>query len=101
MMAQADQDGSGTIDFEEFVILMTHKLEEQEMENELHEAFECFDRDGDGSISLKELKFIMMTLGEKLSEKEMAHMISLVDSDGDGYVSYKEFATMMMSKIKL
>ena len=71
------------------------------MENELHEAFECFDRDGDGLISCKELKFIMMTLGEKLSEKEVNYMISVIDSDGDGTISYKEFADMMMAKIKL
>ena len=28
MMEAADKDGSGTIDFEEFVVMMTNKLEE-------------------------------------------------------------------------
>ena len=101
MMEAADADGSGTIDFEEFVVMMTNKLEEQELENELHEAFECFDRDGDGSISCKELRFIMTTLGEKLTDEEVEYMISVIDADGDGSVSYKEFADMMMAKIKI
>ena len=35
MMEAADKDGSGTIDFTEFVVMMTQKLEEKEMENEL------------------------------------------------------------------
>ena len=39
MMEMADQDGNGMIDYDEFIDIMTHKLEEQEMETELHTAF--------------------------------------------------------------
>ncbi len=81
--------------------MMNQKLEEQEIENELNEAFEAFDRNGDGMLSLKELKYIMTTLGEKLSEEEANYMLSVVDRDGDGSISYHEFATMMLAKIKI
>ena len=81
--------------------MMSQKLEELEIENELEEAFQCFDRDGDGSISLKELKYIMMTLGDRLTEQECDYMLSVVDRDGDGSISYREFADMMLAKIKV
>ena len=101
-MIDADIDGNGMIDFEEFLAVMTHRLEDQEKENELIDAFKCFDRDGDGTISLKEIKFIVCTLGEnqKLSEKEAEEMMRAVDSDGDGVISYKEFVNLMMSRIR-
>ena len=71
------------------------------MESELHTAFSCFDRNGDGSISTKELKYIVMTLGESLTDEEADYMIQHVDQDGDGHISYKEFVEMMMAKIKV
>ena len=61
----------------------------------MKEAFKVFDRDGDGTISAKELTFIMMNLGEKLNEDEIKHMMSIVDKDGDGEISYEEFSNMM------
>ena len=99
IMRRADEDGSGTIDFEEFLKLMAGNLEESAQGDELKEAFTVFDRDGDGTISAKELKFIMMNLGEKLNEEELNHMMSIVDVDGDGEISYDEFSSMMMSVI--
>ena len=59
----------------------------------MKEAFRVFDRYGDGTISAKELTFIMMNLGEKLNEDEIKHMMSIVDKDGDGEISTKNFPT--------
>ena len=75
MIIAADKDGNRQIDFEEFLTMMTLKLEEQEMEKELHTAFECFDRNGDGSITCKELRFIVKSLGECLTDAEADFMI--------------------------
>ena len=71
IMRRADEDGSGTIDFEEFLKLMAENMQQKSQEDEVKEAFKVFDRDGDGTISAKELKYIMMNLGEKLNEKEI------------------------------
>ena len=35
MMARVDEDGSGTIDFEEFVKMMSMRFEQEEIDNEL------------------------------------------------------------------
>ena len=95
IMQRADEDGSGTIDFEEFLKLMAENMKINSYEDEVKEAFRVFDRDGDGTISAKELTFIMMNLGEKLKENEIKHMMSIVDKDGDGGISYEEFSNMM------
>ena len=72
----------------------------EDQKNELQEAFAVFDRNGDGTISAKELTFIMANLGEKLDEDEIKHMMKIVDVDGDGEISYEEFAGMMTKVLK-
>ena len=65
MMAKADADGSGVIDFNEFTELMKKQMLEQETTNELEVAFSVFDINGSGSISRDELSYIMMNCGEE------------------------------------
>ncbi len=84
MMAKADKDGSGSIDFTEFCGLMKERMESEAKNNELSMAFSVFDRDGNGSVSRKELGYLMMNLGNKLSQEEFDHMMSILDKDGDG-----------------
>lgn len=57
-MEEVDTDKSGFIDYTEFLkaALDSHKLL---CRNNLKEAFEIFDRDGNGSISLDELRKIL------------------------------------------
>ncbi len=80
MIQEVDQDGSGTIDFKEFLGLMEKKLRENDTEDELIEAFRVFDRDGNGLISAQELRFVMTTAGEKLQEDEIDDLIREVSS---------------------
>ena len=46
------------------------------------EAFAIFDRDHDGSITLKELATTMRALGQNPTEGELQDMIDEVDADG-------------------
>jgi calmodulin len=56
MINEVDVDGNGTIEFNEFVVMMNRKMELRETESEMREAFKVFDRNGDGKISPQELK---------------------------------------------
>ena len=43
MMNEVDKDGTGSIDFPEFLAMMALKINEQNAEDEIREAFKVFD----------------------------------------------------------
>ena len=49
---------------------------------EFKEAFSLFDKDGDGTITTKELGTVMRSLGQNPTEAELSDMINEVDADG-------------------
>lgn len=58
ILQQVDIDGNGYIDYSEFVMACI-KTEELLSEQNLKKAFNLFDKDGDGSITVKELESIL------------------------------------------
>ena len=50
--------------------------------SEIKEAFQLFDKDGNGTISTKELGMAMRSLGQNPTEAELMEMINEVDVDG-------------------
>jgi len=93
IVGKFDVNGDGQIDFEEFLSMMTkHERKEQD---ELKQAFEVFDKDGDGTISGKELEIVMKALGEHIDRETIDLMIESVDTDKNGYIDFEEFRRMM------
>ncbi len=81
--------GNGTIELEEFMKLMASKQKEESDEtSELREAFNLFDKDGNGFISAEELILAMKNLGEHLTDAEVNDMIKEADVNGDGEIDY-------------
>jgi len=67
---------------------------------EFKEAFSLFDKDGDGTITTKELGTVMRSLGQNPTEAELQDMINEVDVDGNGTIDFPEFLAMMAKKMK-
>ncbi|KAL4641210.1 calmodulin isoform X1 [Arapaima gigas] len=79
---------------------MADQLTEEQIA-EFKEAFSLFDKDGDGTITTKELGTVMRSLGQNPTEAELQDMINEVDADevdemireadidGDGQVNYE------------
>ena len=80
--------GSGCIEFEEFLKLMTKLMKDSNEEEELRNSFKVFDKDGNGYISAAELRLVMTNLGEKMTDDEVDEMIREADKDGDGQIDY-------------
>ena len=59
-----------------------------------------FDKDGDGTITTKELGTVMRSLGHHPTEAELEDMINEVDADGNGIIDFTEFIDMMARKMK-
>ena len=78
---------------------MADQLTEEQIA-EFKEAFSLFDKDGDGTITTKELGTVMRSLGQNPTEAELADIINEVDADGNGTIDFPEFLTMMARKMK-
>ncbi|MCJ1289774.1 hypothetical protein MMC34_001307 [Xylographa carneopallida] len=87
-----------TEDFSEFLTMMARKMKDTDSEDEIREAFKVFDRDNNGFISAAELRHVMTSIGEKLTDDEVDEMIREADQDGDGRIDYNEFVQLMMQK---
>ena len=62
------------------------------------EEFERHDADGSGTISPDELRMVMESLGEDMTEEDFQKLLVEVDKDGDGEVDYEEFVNMMRAR---
>ena len=67
---------------------------------EFKEAFQIFDKDGDGSITTKELGTVMRSLGQNPSDDKIRQMIIDVDEDKSETIDFKEFLGLMAKKMK-
>ena len=98
---------SGTLDFDDFLLLMANKIHESDIEIHYKDTFRAFSKDDDGKhkkfksnnlcftsgcIPAEELKFVMNHLPGKVGRlRDIDEMIKIVDRNGDGRISYSEF----------
>lgn len=75
----------GTIDFNDFLTLMTQKMSEKDSKEEILKAFRLFDDDTTGKISFKNLKRVAKELGENLTDEELqvGHSLQIGAGDSD------------------
>ena len=85
LVEQFDKDGSGTIDFHEFLAIMMKKMSETDQKDALDEAFMLFDKNGDGAITFEDLKKVAEELNENMTDEELQEM--LVGAVGGNYRS--------------
>jgi len=101
IIAEVDADGSGQLEFEEFVTLAAGFLVEDEVEDtaamqeELKEAFRLYDKEGNGYITTEVLREILKELDDKITTEDLDMMIQEIDSDGSGTVDFDEFMEVM------
>ncbi|NWX88955.1 CETN2 protein, partial [Nothoprocta ornata] len=95
IISEVDEDGSGMINFESFLKVMTQKMAEQCSKEEILRAFKLFDRDGTGKISFEKLKLVAVETGEDITDEELQEMIDEADLDGDGQVNKHEFLQIL------
>ena len=101
LIKQYDIDNSGTIDFNEFIVLMNNKLKEQQEGQELLETFQVFDKDADGYINADDIKAVRDWVKEgteNLDDDLIRELIEQGDRDGDGKINYHEFVRIMTMK---
>jgi len=96
MIAIFDEDGGGTVDFQEFVDGLSAFSNRGDREQKLKFAFKVYDMDRDGYISNGELFLVLkMMVGNNLKEQQLQQIVDKTimeaDTDGDGKLSFEEF----------
>lgn len=82
MVQEADKDGSGSIDFDEFLMLMVNKDSQLDNMDEMREAFKIFDRNGTGYITVESIKEVFHHIGQMVTDEECKAMIIENDTTG-------------------
>ncbi|KAK2584468.1 hypothetical protein KPH14_006843 [Odynerus spinipes] len=98
IIREVDVDESGELSFEEFCVLASKFLVEEDteaMQQELKEAFRLYDREGNGYITTEVFRDILHELDDQIPEWELDNMIEEIDADGSGTVDYDEFMAVM------
>lgn len=76
---------------------MASKLSES-VKSEWADAFNMFDADGDGCITVSELIKVLHAMGVMVTESEAKNMLDEVDTDNDGTIDLEEFDQMMSKR---
>lgn len=100
MIAIFDEDGGGTVDFQEFVGGLSAFSNRGGRDEKLKFAFKVYDMDRDGYISNGELYIVLkMMVGNNLRDQQLQQIVDKTimegDKDGDGRLSFEEFADMV------
>ena len=98
MITDVDADGSGQVEIDEFITMMTAKMGDNDTREEIDKIFKMFDTSGKGRIEFQDFKKICKELGESMSEDQQHSMFDHADAGGKGYVSSDDFFKLMKKK---
>ncbi|UJR15935.1 hypothetical protein I4U23_002855 [Adineta vaga] len=93
LMREIDLDNSGTIDFYEFVHIISYNMHPNETNQEIRQAFNLFDQNQDGTITLDDLKTTIDKYFEtSINDLELRQMIELAaDHNESEQISFEDF----------
>ena len=77
----------------------TELLSEQEI-CELHEAFNIFDVESDGSIPINSLMMLMNSLKQYPTKEEIDKIIKEIDVNNEGQIYFNQFLKIMAKRLK-
>merc|ERR1712126_451926 len=96
---EVDEAATGQFSFMQFCQVAAKFMvedDEEQMKEELKEAFRIYDKEGQGFITTDVLKEILREIDTTLTEDDLDNIIEEVDEDGSGTLDFDEFQEMMM-----
>lgn len=95
------QDGTNSeIDYSSFVKIVERDggFKSLGKPEDYIKAFQIFDKNLTGFISVGEIKYILTTIGEKLSNEEVDELLKNITVTEDNSVDYAEFVKSILSQ---
>jgi len=96
MLKSIDLNSNGLIEFREFERMMKAKMTTKDSPEEILKAFQLFDMDRTGKVSLDNLRQVARMLGESPGDDVLREMIDEADEDRDGQINFNEFKNVML-----
>ncbi|XP_078688123.1 lysophosphatidylcholine acyltransferase 2-like isoform X2 [Branchiostoma floridae x Branchiostoma belcheri] len=90
LFAMYDRDGTGKIDFREYVIGLSVVSQPANTDETLQMAFKLFDTEGNGKITEESLAAILRS-AFNMEKMDISDLFRAVDTNGDGFITYDEF----------
>ncbi|KAI3614635.1 myosin II light chain [Malassezia furfur] len=94
------QSAPAQIDFPTFVNILNRPngFKPAGTPEEFVRGFQVFDKEGTGYIGVGELRYVLTSLGEKLSDDEVDELLKGVTVGPDGTIHYETFVRQILSQ---
>ncbi|KAI9294406.1 putative myosin regulatory light chain cdc4 [Neoconidiobolus thromboides FSU 785] len=92
-------DNSGMVDFETFLTILQRPggFKPAGEVEDFVQAFQVFDKDRTGFISVGELRYVLTSLGDKLTDAEVDELLKGVEVTKEGHINYEDFVKMLLN----
>lgn len=91
-----NEQNNNMIDFITFLDIIAKKKDDIYKEEDLINAFRIFDKEGNGKISIKELRYVMMSSGVDFNENYIKDIINESNVDNDEFIDYHKFIKLLI-----
>lgn len=91
-----NDQNNNMIDFITFLDIIAKKKDDIYKEEDLINAFRIFDKEGNGKISIKELRYVMMSSGVDFNENYIKDIINESNVDNDEFIDYHKFIKLLI-----
>ena len=86
------------LSFEKFLEFISARSNLKDIEDEIIETFNSFNKSGNGKISYLELKQALKDMGEEFDEQEIQEIFNWVESDVKDGLTYEDFVKIISNR---
>ena len=100
LMAELEAETKQGITYDEFVQLLTAKLQDRESQKSTERVYELFVEDPNGTLNYEVLKKVANQVGDQTPDEDLQRLIKNGSSNGTD-IPYDEFHSIMTKDISL